>query len=96
MIPTEDEPLTTTRKHYPNSIKKIPKKILTLAPSSTPKVGDSAIENIEVKLTHLKKKKNVKKCKKKEIKKNIKKKLREIKIKKIKEKLNKLKKNKDK
>ena len=28
LIPTEDEPLTTTRKHYPNSIKKtlIPKK----------------------------------------------------------------------
>ena len=27
LIPTEDEPLTTTRKHYPNSKKKlIPKK----------------------------------------------------------------------
>ena len=33
--------------------------MVTLAPSSTPRVGDSAIEKIEVKLTHLKKKKKV-------------------------------------
>ena len=31
--------------------------MVTLAPSGTLRVGDSAIENIEVKLTHLKKKK---------------------------------------
>ena len=33
--------------------------MVTLAPSSTPRVGDSAIEKIEVKLTHLKKKKTL-------------------------------------
>ena len=55
-ITTEDEPLTTivvceyTRKHNPSS-----QKMVTLALSSTPRVGDSAIEKIEVKLTHLKK-----------------------------------------
>ena len=32
--------------------------MVTLAPSSKPRVGDSALEKIEVKLTHLKKKKN--------------------------------------
>ena len=31
--------------------------MVTLAPSSKPRVGDSALEKIEVKLTHLKKKK---------------------------------------
>ena len=43
-ITTEDETLTTTRKHNPSS-----QKNLTLALSSTPRVGDSAIEKIEVK-----------------------------------------------
>ena len=33
--------------------------MVTFAPSSTPRVGDSAIEKIEVKLTHLKKKKKM-------------------------------------
>ena len=33
--------------------------MVTLAPSCTPRVGDSAIENIEVKLTHLEKKKKL-------------------------------------
>ena len=37
--------------------------MVTLAPSSTPRVGDSAIEKIEVKLTHYKKKKERKKMK---------------------------------
>ena len=49
-INTEDEPLTTTRKHNPSS-----QKMVTLALSSTTRVGDFAIEKIEVKLTQLKK-----------------------------------------
>ena len=52
-IPTGDEPLTTIRKNYPNSIKYHNSyKMVKLAPSSTTGVRDSATKKIEVKLTH--------------------------------------------
>ena len=63
-IPTEDEPLTTTRKHYlipeknnPNSLKNGNTRPVEYAKRFW-NSGDSGIEKIEVKLTHLKQKKN--------------------------------------
>ena len=43
-----------------SDIKRKSSIMVTLAPSSTPRVGDFAIDKIEVKLTHLKKRKSIK------------------------------------